>query len=101
MVRHHAESICDFGLCDNSETEQSEAAHAGMIKEAYRSTNKVKPMLQMLRWEVRLFKFKGRTALLQYLVKTSSRWATVCVGSVDELPIDRKEGKTVISGHIP
>ncbi len=58
-------------------------------------------MLQMLRWEDRLFKFKGRTALLQYLVKTGSRWATVCLGLVDELPIVRKETKTVISGHIP
>ena len=54
----------------------------------------------MLRWEDRLFKLKGRTALLQYLIKTGSQWATVCLGLVEELPVDRKETKTVISGHM-
>ncbi len=54
----------------------------------------------MLRWEDRLFKLKGRTALLQYLIKTGSPWATVCLGLVEELPVDRKETKMVISGHM-
>jgi hypothetical protein len=73
MMCHYAESIRDFVSCNNTNTEQCEAAHSWMIKEAYRSTNRVKPILQMLRWEDRLFKFKGHTALLQYLVKTGSR----------------------------
>jgi len=44
----------------------------------------------MLKLEDRLFKFKGRTALLQYLVKTGSWWATISLGPVDELPIEKK-----------
>jgi hypothetical protein len=64
MMCHYTESIHDFGFCDNSDTEQSAAAHSWMIKEVYRSTNMLKLILQMLKWEDRLFKFKGRTALL-------------------------------------
>jgi hypothetical protein len=45
MMGHYAESIGDFRSYDNPDTERSEAAHSLMIKEAYRSTNQVKPIL--------------------------------------------------------
>jgi hypothetical protein len=99
MMHLYTKSICDFGSCNNTDPEQSEAAHFWMITKAYRSMNKVKPIWEMLRWEDRLFKLKGHTALLQYLIKTGSQWATVSLGLVKELPIDRKEMKMVISGH--
>jgi hypothetical protein len=74
MMRHYTKGMCDFRSCDKCVTEQSEAAHSWMINliDSYRSMNKVKHILHMLRRDDRLFKLKGHTTLLQYLIKTSS-----------------------------
>ncbi|KAF8252514.1 hypothetical protein K440DRAFT_536575, partial [Wilcoxina mikolae CBS 423.85] len=45
---HYIECIKEMGSTDNSDTEVSEAAHKNLIKDGYRTSNKVDYILQML-----------------------------------------------------
>ena len=49
LVRHLSESIQHMGSGDNFTTNISERLHIGNVKEAYRSTNKVNYIGQMLK----------------------------------------------------
>jgi hypothetical protein len=66
---HYIECIREMGSADNSDTEISEAAHKNLIKDGYRSSNKVNYIPQMLRWETRLFHIKSRVSILLHIVK--------------------------------
>jgi hypothetical protein len=48
LVSHIAESIWRMGSGDNFTTDISEQRHIGIVKEAYRSSNKVNHIPQML-----------------------------------------------------
>jgi hypothetical protein len=49
LVSHISESIRRTGSCDNFSTDICERLHIGNGKEAYRSTNKVNYIRQMLK----------------------------------------------------
>jgi len=66
---HYIECIREMGSADNSDTEISEAAHKNLIKDGYRSSNKVYCIPQMLRWETRLFHIKLRVSILLHIFK--------------------------------
>jgi len=48
LVSHISVSIGRMGSCDNFTTDISERRHLGKVKEAYRSSNKVNYIWQML-----------------------------------------------------
>jgi hypothetical protein len=77
---HYIECIREMGSADNSDTEISEAAHKNLIKDGYRSSNKVNYIPQMLRWEMRLFHIKSRVSILLHIVKSDplSPKADIC-----------------------
>ncbi|KAI5777101.1 hypothetical protein EDC01DRAFT_624493, partial [Geopyxis carbonaria] len=52
-MSHYIECIQDMGSCDNTDTEAFEGAHHWMCKLAYRASNKVNYVVQMLAWEQR------------------------------------------------
>ncbi|KAI5789105.1 hypothetical protein EDC01DRAFT_775558 [Geopyxis carbonaria] len=59
-MSHYVECIQDMGSCDNTDTEAFEGAHNWMCKLAYRASNKVNYVVQMLAWEQRLFYIVSR-----------------------------------------
>jgi len=63
LLSHISESIRQMGPGDNFTTDISERLHIGNVKEAYRSTNKVNYIRQML-------KHNDRSTSLQYLEET-------------------------------
>jgi len=65
LVSHISESIWRMGSDDNSTTHISEQLHIGNVKEAYRSTNKVNYIHQML-------KHNDRCTGLDYMEETLS-----------------------------
>jgi len=66
---HYIECIREMGSADNSDTEISEAGHKILIKDGYRSCNKVNYIPQMLLWETRLFHIKSRVSIILHIVK--------------------------------
>ncbi|KAI5798789.1 hypothetical protein EDC01DRAFT_597399, partial [Geopyxis carbonaria] len=52
-MSHYIVCIQDMGSCDNTDTEAFEGAHHWMCKLAYRASNKVNYVVQMLAWEQR------------------------------------------------
>ena len=77
---HYIECIREMGSADTSDTEISEAAHKNLIKEGYRSSNKVNYIPQMFRWESRLFHIKSRVSILLHIVESDplSPKADIC-----------------------
>jgi len=65
LLSHISESICRMGSGDNFTTDISERLHIGNVKKAYRSTNKVNYIEQML-------KHNDRYTDLDYMVETLS-----------------------------
>jgi len=67
---HYIECIREMGSANNSDTEISEAAHKNLIKDGYRSSNKVNYIPQMSRWETRLCHNKSRVSISRHIVKS-------------------------------
>jgi len=65
LVSHISESIQQMGSGDNFTTNMSEWLHIGNVKEAYRSTNKVNYIQQLL-------KHNDRCTGLDYMEETLS-----------------------------
>ncbi|KAF8245588.1 hypothetical protein K440DRAFT_555460, partial [Wilcoxina mikolae CBS 423.85] len=68
---HYIECIKEIGSADNSDTEVFEAAHKNLIKDSYRTSNKVDYILQLLQWEIRFFHIKLRVSILQYMIEAA------------------------------
>jgi len=77
---HYIECIKEMGSADNSDNEISEGVHKNLIKDGYHSSNQVRNILQMLRWETRLFHIKLRVGILLHIVKSDplSPKADIC-----------------------
>ena len=71
LVSHISESIWRMGSGDNFTTDISERLHIGNVKEAYRSTNKVNFIQQML-------KHNDQCTGLDYMEQTLSYFALQC-----------------------
>lgn len=96
---HYVECIKEFGSTDNTDTEVSESAHSWLIKDAYRATNKVDYIPQMLKWEKRQFIIKDRLNILQSIADDiSDHRASQCQLMIDPKAPVAKPGPPKLSG---
>jgi len=69
-VLHYIECIKGMGCADSHDTEIYEAAHNNLIKDGYGSSNQIDYILQILRWDMRLFHIKSRVRILLHIVRS-------------------------------
>jgi len=67
LVSHKSESIRQMGSGDNFTTDISERLHIGNVKEAYRATNKVNYIQQMVKHNDRCTRLDYMAERLSYL----------------------------------
>jgi hypothetical protein len=99
FMDHYIETIKDMGTADNSDTEFTEATHRWLCKNAYRTTNKVDYIPQILAWKSRLFYIKARISILRYILERDPNGRHAAIARM-MLVYDVPDARTLKLPHI-